>query len=199
MITRSSTSASTSCITWLDSSTQRPCAAQLAQPVAQVPRRHHVEAVRRLVEQEMLRVVDERARERDLRALALREALRLAVRDRAELEPLDQRVDARRERALRRGRAGGRSTRCSRAPVSCVVEPRAVRQHAEHAARRERGRREIDAADARRAGIGREHRREDPQARRLAGAVRPEQARDPAVRGREADAVERADRAEAAC
>ena len=144
----------------------------------------------------MLRVVDERARERDLRALALREPLRFAVRDRAELEPLDQRVDARGERLF------GEAVQAAvvldvLAARELLIEPRAVRQHAEHAARRERGRREIDAADARRAAIGLEHRRQDPQARRLAGAVRPEQPRDAAVRRLEAHAVERANRAEA--
>jgi hypothetical protein len=67
-----------------------------------------------------------------------------------------------------------------------------VRQHAEEAPGCESGRREIHAADPRVAAIGREHGRQDPEARRLAGAVRAEQARDLAVGRREAHAVERA-------
>jgi hypothetical protein len=63
-------------------------------------RRHHVEAIGRLVEQHVLRVVNERARERDFRTLALRVALCLAVGDRAELESRDQLVGALRDSRL---------------------------------------------------------------------------------------------------
>ena len=65
-----------------------------------------------------------------------------------------------------------------------------MRQHAERALRRERIRGEIDAADARRARIGPQHGRQDAQARRFAGAVWPEQTRDPAVQRFEAHGVD---------
>ena len=55
---------------------------QPADDVAHRARAHHVEAVGRLVEQHVLRIVDERARQRDLGPLAVRKALRAAVGDR---------------------------------------------------------------------------------------------------------------------
>jgi hypothetical protein len=55
--------------------------AQAAQEFAQAAGGHHVEAVGRLVEDDVLRVVHQGARDRGLGALALREALGLAVED----------------------------------------------------------------------------------------------------------------------
>ena len=54
--------------------------AQLAQRLAQAANGLHVEAVGRLVEDDVRRVVNQRARERRLHALALAEALRCAGR-----------------------------------------------------------------------------------------------------------------------
>ena len=114
-------------------------------------------------------------------------ALRFAIAPRS--SRAIERVDARGERPL--GQA-------VQSPVvldvlaarELLIEPGAVRQHAERAAGRERRGRDIDAADAGRAGIRFQHRRENAQARRFARAVRPEQPRDPAVAGLEAHALE---------
>jgi hypothetical protein len=135
-----------------------PLRPQLAQPIAQVPRGHDVEAVRRLVEQEMLRVVNQRARERDLGLLALRESFGFAARDRAELEPFDQRVDARSERPFHDA-VQTAVVLDVLAAGELLIQPRAVRQHAEHAPHLERGGGKVEAADARRTALGFEDRR----------------------------------------
>ncbi len=153
-----------------------PGAAQLLDQRAQGARRHHVEPVRRLVEQQVLRRVHQRARERDLDALALREALRAAVGDRAEVELGDERLDARRER--------GAGEAVQPAEVGDVlargelrVDAGAVRQHADPAARGQRVGLHVDAVDDGRAGVGPQHGVEDAQAswtcRRRSGRAGP--------------------------
>ncbi len=62
---------------------------QLQNQSAQRARRHDVEAVRRLVEQHVLRVVHERAGERDLGALTLRKALGATVGKVLDLKQLE--------------------------------------------------------------------------------------------------------------
>jgi len=52
---------------------------------------------------------------------------------------------------------------------------------------------DVEACDARRPRLGSRERREDLHRRRLAGAVRPEQSEDRAVRNGEAEPVERTD------
>ena len=82
MTTIESQSAETSCMTWLENSTQRPSRLQPPHDRAHGARAHHVEAVGRLVEQHVLRVVHQRAGERHLGALAVREARRAPIGDR---------------------------------------------------------------------------------------------------------------------
>ena len=95
MTTMRSHSAATSCMMWLENSTQRPSRLQLSQEIAQAARGHDVEAVGRLVEHDVARIVHQRARDRGLDALALREALGAAIGDVAHLQRLDQRIGAR--------------------------------------------------------------------------------------------------------
>ena len=75
MITTRSQSAATSCMTCEENKTQRPCAFKVQQHLAQIADRHHVEPVGRLVEHDIAGVVHQRARQRHLDALALRESL----------------------------------------------------------------------------------------------------------------------------
>ena len=93
-----------------------PGIAQLAQQRAQRAHRHDVQAVGGLVEDEVARVVHQRARQRGLQALALREALGTPVGELLHLQQLDavRRRAGARPRAA--GRAARRSTGCSRAP-----------------------------------------------------------------------------------
>ena len=62
--------------------------------VAHGARAHHVEAVRGLVEQDVLGVVHERTRQRHLGPLAVREAGGAAVRDVLHVEQREDLVDA---------------------------------------------------------------------------------------------------------
>jgi hypothetical protein len=72
---------------------------QIAQQRAQRADAHDVEAVRGLVEQDRLRIVDERAGDRDLHALPLREPLRAPVGNGRDAECLHELVDPRLQRA----------------------------------------------------------------------------------------------------
>ena len=78
------------------------------------------------------------------------------------------------------------------------VDARAVRQHADAPARRERVADDVDAVDRGGAAVGPQHGVEDAKRRGLAGAIRAEQAGDAPVAGLEADAVHGAHGAEAA-
>jgi len=69
--------------------------AQLAQEIPQRTGAHDVEAVGRLVEQDRLRIVNERASDRDLHSFALRKSLRAPVGDGRDAERADQLADAR--------------------------------------------------------------------------------------------------------
>ena len=73
-------------------------APQFAQQVAQRANAHDVETVGGLVEQDRLRVMDERARDGDLHPLALRKSLRAAIGDGGEPQRPDELVDPRVER-----------------------------------------------------------------------------------------------------
>jgi hypothetical protein len=130
--------------------------AQAQDQGAQRPRRHHVEPVRGLVEEQVLRRVRQCARERDLDPLALRESLRAAVGDRTEVEFGDQRLDAPFER--------GAVEPVQPAEVGDVlargelrVDAGAVRQHADPTARGQRVRLHVDAVDGGSAGVGPHH------------------------------------------
>ena len=107
--------AETSCITWLENSTQRPSARS---------RRMMSRTARVLItssplvgssSRTLLRVMDQRARERHLGPLAMREALRPPIRDLAHVERLHQRCMRISSSLARQTRAAARSTRCARA------------------------------------------------------------------------------------
>ena len=175
-MTIESQSAVTSCITCELKSRHLPLAPQVAQEGAQRANAHDVETVGGLVQQDRLRVVDERARNGDLHPLALRKALGAAVGDVGDAERPDELVDPRFERA------GGQALQC--AVVADVlprgearVEAARIRQDADAAANGIALVDDVVAVDARAAAVRDHQRREHAQERRLAGAVRSEEAR----------------------
>ncbi len=121
-------------------------AAQRAKLVAQRAHAHDVEAVGRLVEQDRRRIVHERARDRDLHALALRESLRA---------PIGERARARASRSARRRAhsSAAPDKTVQRAVVADVlargqarVQPARVRQHADALAHREAVAQDVEVA-----------------------------------------------------
>ena len=164
-----------------------PClVAQPAQRLAQRTRGQHVEAIGRLVEDQVRRVVNDRARQRRLHALALREAFGAAVEQRLHLEHVGQQFGA------RRGGIGRHAVQA--AVVDDVLARRQPRvqatrigQHAHARQRALRRLRDVDAIDDDAPGIGHDQRGGHAQRRRLAGAVGAEQAGDAPVFGLEAD------------
>ena len=90
-----SQSAETSCMTWLENTTVPPFATQPADDLAHRARAHHVQAVGRLVEQHVARVVHQGARQRHLGPLAVREAGRAPIGDAGHVQQLQQFVGAR--------------------------------------------------------------------------------------------------------
>ena len=169
--------------------------AQLEDQFAQRPGGHHVEPVARLVEQHVLRLVYQRAGERHLGALPLGEALAAAVGEIGDLQKIDNVGHALLGRALvQAAEAGVIADVLARGQMR--IQSGAVRQSADAPPRGERLRRDVDAVDPGAAGIGSDDGVEHAQRRRLARAVRAEQARDPAVGRREADAADGAHLAE---
>ena len=154
-MTMRSHSAATSCITCELNSRHLPLARKRAQQLAQRADAHDVEPVGGLVEQDRLRVVDQRARDRDLHPLALREALRAAIGDVA-------RGRARASSSSMRASSASPREALQRAVVADVlargearVEAARVGQHADAPAhrvalaRRRRGRRSLARAAVR--------------------------------------------------
>ena len=135
-----SQSAETSCITWLENSTVWPSLFEAADDLAHRARAHHVEAVGRLVEQHVLRVVDDGAGQRGLGALAVREAGDAAIGDRRHVEHLQQVIGA----AAQVG-AGDALQLAEVVDVlarrEARIQARLIRQHAERAAARPADRR----------------------------------------------------------
>ncbi len=121
---------------------QRPCAFKCQQHVAQAADRHHVEPVGRFIEHDIAGVVNQRARQRHLDALSLREALGA---------PFDESFPCRgrrassavrdRRRVARRCRAASRNSGCFRAPSDCRTDPphAAARRGARAPSRSRRG------------------------------------------------------------
>lgn len=66
---------------------------QPSQEIAQRADRRNVESIRRLVEQQIPRTVDQRPSEGHLHTLAHREAAHAPIRDRAQSEPVEDFVD----------------------------------------------------------------------------------------------------------
>ena len=178
----SSAASSMSCVV---RSIVTPLAFSSLEPVPHEEPRRRVEAGRRLVEEEHLRRVHQRARDHHALRLAAREEVRLdARRGRAGRTARGSRRRAPRARApgrrgRRRGRSGCRGSRSSGRGCCAAAPPRAAPRAAPGPRRRRR----------RRSGPslrGASHRRQDPDGRRLPGAVRAEEAEDLAALGAEA-------------
>src|ERR1041385_353643 len=150
-----------------------------------------VEADRRLVEDEHRRVVDQRAREADALAVALGEAAHDARRDVGEKAFGEHALERVFESALRDAFDAADELEI-RAHGHVVIERRVLRQIADAPPRFARLLDDVEALD-RDGALGRRHEAgDDAHRRRLARAVRPEQAQNLAVLGAEADVVDRA-------
>jgi hypothetical protein len=180
---------STSCMMWVEKTMHlAPPSGERSQRrlSRKGARREDVEAVGRLVENDVGGVVDESAHERGLHPLALAEAGGAPVEQRRHVEHAGE---------VLRARVGRLALHAvQRAVVDDVLARRQARieaarvgQHAHPRQHLARSRDDVDAVDAHRPGLGRDERGEHAQRRRLAGAVRAEQAGDAAVRRVEAD------------
>ncbi len=174
---------------------QRPCDFRFAQNLAQVANRHDIETVGRLIQHEVRRIVDERARHRDLDALSLREPLGAAIHEAFHAERAAQLRGARLHELF--GQAVQRAEILDvLAGREIAVEPGCMRQNAETAARGGSLAADVDAVDARAPAVGREHAIQHAQGGRLAGAVRPEEPGDFAVGRAKRHVADRFDRTE---
>ena len=175
----------------------RALLADLLQVVEKLGLLVRVEVARRLVEDEDRRVVDERLREADALAVAVRQVPDLLAEHLREAAHLDD--------ALARAcwkvlvvevpEVGGELQVLEHAHLE--VERRALRQVAEALAHLERLVEDVVAVDPRRPAGRRDEAREDAHRGRLAGAVWAEKADDFAAPNLEVDLVERAERPEA--
>src|SRR5882724_4150530 len=157
---------------------------------ADAHRHVRVEAERRLVEEEELGVVHERLRERDP---LLEPGRQIAVRNPAvwpELAYLDEPVDARPERAAAQAvepPVEGDDLADPQAPE----ERRPAARHVEPASQQGRVADDVVAEHRDGAAIGREQGGENREQRRLAGAIRAEEAEDRATLHRQRDPAQR--------
>ena len=134
----------------------------------------------------------QRARDRGLGALALREAIGLPVEDVAQVQCMGQHLDAFADHL--RGQAVqfaevGDVLACGQA----LVDATRIGQHAEVAAHFHRVARSVDAIDGDAALVGGHQRVEHAHGGGLAGAVGAKQAGDAAILGAEADVGHRLD------
>ncbi len=159
-----------------------------ADRATQVLRGRGIERGGRLVEQQQRRLVQHRLGERDARLLAGRQHAAFRVAEAAQIEAVEHRVDARADVAdvveqpeqgqVLQDRKVARQRRVDRREVRALERAGAVA-------------REIDAFDRDRARARLEHAQDHVDRRRLAGAVRAEQADDLVAAHRERDAVDR--------
>ena len=165
-----------------------------AQPVAQLRAHAGVERAERLVQEQHLGLHRERAGQRHPLALAARELRGVAVRERLQLDELEQLVDARSNLGLRPLAHG--QPEADVVPDGHVLERRVVLEDEADPAllRRERGR--VLARDHDLAGVRLLEPGDHAQERRLAAAARPEQRRQRARLDHERDVVERGERSE---
>jgi hypothetical protein len=163
---------------------------QGGQRVAHGARAHHVQAARGLVQQQMARAVQQRAREGHLDALALRKALAAAFQDVVHREHLGDCVDALAQSAFFHA-VQLTEIREVFARGQAFVQPELVGQEADVGAHGERIALRVDAIDGDGAVVAFQHADEGAQQRGLAGAVGAEQGGDVAVVRREADASQR--------
>ena len=108
---RSASQRSASSMTWLETSSVAPRVGEAVEELPEVAAEHRVEADGRLVEDEQLRVAEQRGRERDARALAAGEARDDAVGVLVERDVVDRalRPRPRARRARARRSAGSRA------------------------------------------------------------------------------------------
>ena len=189
-ITTSSHTSSTRS-SWCElNTTPTPAAARSRRTSVIVCDAERVEARERLVEDEQLRVVDQRRRELDPLLVAVGQVLQLRLRAVGEAEPLEP--DGRRapSRRGRTARGAGRSTPAARRRAS-AGRGRAARACTRTAAAcpRRRASRPSDTSPA----SGDREPEDAAHRRRLAGAVGPEEAEQPAAARRQRRAVERRD------
>ena len=143
-------------------------------------RRAWVEAGRRLVEEQQARPTDERAAEVQPAAHAARVGLDDAVRGVDQVELLEQLVRTA-SRLGRRQLVEQPEHPQVLAPGQVLVDGGVLPGQADDAAQLLGLADDVEAGDGRSARVGLEQRREDPDGRRLAGAVRAEQAEDRAL------------------
>ena len=149
-----------------------------------------VERAERLVEQQHMRLVDQRARQRHPLALAARQLRRAALADARQSHQGQQLVGA--PRALGRGHLAHHQRIGDVVAHAHVREQRVVLEHGVHRPRVGRAARHVFAADQD-APRGRQREAADhAQAGRLARARGPEQREELAGRDRQVDTVDRA-------
>ena len=165
--------------------------------LADAARAHDVESVGRLVEDDVLRRVHQRAGDGHLAALAVAEAGGAAVLDPAHVERDDQLVDPLLERvALQPLQLAEVANVLARGETR--VDGAGVGEHAEPGARGADIGARGGTVDHNVTAVGRDERVEHAQRRGLAGAVGTEQTGDGAVLGDERHVVDGDDLAEAA-
>ena len=170
---------------WLESSTVRPCVAQLDDALAEHRVHQRVEARGRLVEQQQLDVGGERGDQRDLLPVALGVGARLLGR--VELEALQELgaallVEAAAQPAEQVDHLAAGEVRPQRHLAGHVGQAAVQPLHVAPG---------IAAEQPRHAGVGAQQAEQDADRGRLAGAVRAEQAVDLAGPHLEVEAVER--------
>ena len=157
-----------------------PFVAQASQQAAQRAHGHDVQSIGWLIQQHVRWAVHEGPRECSLHALALREALRDPVREFFHLEKPDQLGRARLPLAALQA-VQGAEVQNVLARGEIRIDTGSVRQHPHQPAGRERLADRAGAIDQSVARVRHQHRIEDPERGRLAGAVGAEQSGDAAV------------------
>ena len=168
--------------------------AQAQQETAQRARGHHVQAVGGFIEDDVARVVHQRTGDGGLGALALREAIGLAVEDVTHVQCMRQHfnalADALRGQAVQLAEVGDVLAR-----GQALVDAARIGQHAKMAPHFHRVAGGVDAVDADAALVGCHQRVQHAHGGGLAGTIGAEQAGDLAIGGTETDVGHRLDTA----
>ena len=185
MITTWSAVCATSESTWLETRIVRALGGQGAEEVAQPPDPGGIEPVRRLVQHEHLRIAEQRGGEPEALAHAERVALHAPLRGRGQLDEREHLLDP------RRGQPGGGRLHAQVVSPGAAGMDLARLEHGADAMERPVELGIGDAEDGRAAGIGMDEPEHRAERRRLAGAVRAEEARDRARLDPEAEPGDR--------
>ena len=153
-----------------------PSDAELAEELAQLDAGPRIEAGGRLVEEQHLRVVDERVGEAQALLHAAGQALDVRVALVAEVDEVEEVADHPPPPGGRDAVAAGEEVEVL-PDLHVVVDPEDVRHEAEDATGGVGVPADVDPGDLGVAGRRCEQRREDPERRRLAGAVRARRGR----------------------